>query len=272
MLPDRDDPGLRRQGDGGAAAGLIRAVIGKDAVPPVKLLLRSGEIRACRPEPGKHIRIRPRIDRVVQDIAHGVARERVAVFCGNTALLQSLYNGCQRAEACEQAVHGLDGLRLLRKKPQAAGTLCAPVDGDGLHGLRGKAGRRDAAEPAAGLGQLTEVVADALGNGLALELREDGCNVHHGPAHGRGRVELLPNGNERHVQLRQPLDEGGEVSDAAADPVEPVDDEHTEAPGLGRAHHPPEGGAVQVPAGEAVIFKNFRLRRVRLVRAEILAA
>ena len=48
----------------------------------------------------------------------------------------------------------------------------------------------------------------------------------------------------------------------------PVDDEHTEAPGLGRAHHPPEGGAVQVPAGEAVIFKNFRLRRVRLVRAE----
>ena len=51
-----------------------------------------------------------------------------------------------------------------------------------------------------------------------------------------------------------------------------VDDEHTEAPGLGRAHHPPEGGAVQVPAGEAVIFKNFRLRRVRLVRAEILAA
>ena len=72
--------------------------------------------------------------------------------------------------------------------------------------------------------------------------------------------------------LRQPLDEGGEVSDAAADPVEPVDDEHTEAPGLGRAHHPPEGGAVQVPAGEAVIFKNFRLRRVRLVRAEILAA
>ena len=57
-----------------------------------------------------------------------------------------------------------------------------------------------------------------------------------------------------------------------ADPVEPVDDEHTEAPGLGRAHHPPEGGAVQVPAGEAVIFKNFRLRRVRLVRAEILAA
>lgn len=70
----------------------------------------------------------------------------------------------------------------------------------------------------------------------------------------------LPDGDKRHVQLRQPLDEGGEVSDAAADPVEPVDDEHTEAPGLGRAHHPPEGGAVQVPAGEAVIFKNFRLR------------
>ena len=119
---------------------------------------------------------------------------------------------------------------------------------------------------------MPEVVADALGNGLALELREDRGDVHHGPAHGRGRVELLPNGNERHVQLRQPLDEGGEVPDTAADPVEPVDDEHTEAPGLGRAHHPPEGGAVQVPAGEAVIFKNFRLRRVRLVRAEILAA
>ena len=145
-------------------------MIGKDAVPPVKLLLRSGELRACRPEPGKHIRIRPRIDRVVQDIAHGVARERVSVFCGKSALLQSLYNGCQRAEACEQAVHGLDGRRLLRKKPQAAGTLCSPVDSDGLHGLRGKAGRRDAAEPPAGLGQLVQIVADALGDGLALEL------------------------------------------------------------------------------------------------------
>ena len=50
MLPDRNDPGLRRQGDGGAAAGLIRAVIGKDAVPPVKFLLRGGKLRACCPE------------------------------------------------------------------------------------------------------------------------------------------------------------------------------------------------------------------------------
>ena len=44
------------------------------------------------------------------------------------------------------------------------------------------------------------VVPDALGDGLPLQLGEHGRNVHHGAAHGRGRVKLLADGDEVDVR------------------------------------------------------------------------
>ena len=128
--------------------------------------------------------------------------------------------------------------------------------------------------PAPGLGQLVHVVPDALGDGLPLQLGEHGRNVHHGAAHGRGRVELLADGDEVDVPVAQILDELGKVADVAADAVEAVDHDGGKGDLLGVLHHFLELRALQIAAGKALVLIHQRMLRRILAKmhGNILAA
>ena len=155
-----------------------------------------------------------------------------------------------------------DDVGLLGDDLQLAGPLALAVHRDSLDGLRGVAGGGGTAQPAASLGQLVHVVPDSLGDSFPLQLAEHRGNVHHRPAHGVGGVEALPDGDEVDLQPPQFLNEGGEVADVAADPVQTVDHHSLELVVPGGLHHSLEIGAVQIAAGEAFILKHHSLVRV----------
>lgn len=98
------------------------------------------------------------------------------------------------------------------------------------------------------------VVPDALGDGLPLQLREHRRNIHHRPAHGGGRVELLADGDEVNVPVAQVLDELCEVTDVVADPVEAVNNNGRKRDLLRVLHHFLELRALQIAAGKALIL------------------
>ena len=118
------------------------------------------------------------------------------------------------------------------------------------------------------------VVPDALGDGLPLQLGEHGRNVHHGAAHGRGRVKLLADGDEVDVPVAQILDELGKVADVAADAVEAVDHDGGKGDLLGVLHHFLELRALQIAAGKALVLVDQHVFRRILakVHGDVLAA
>lgn len=118
------------------------------------------------------------------------------------------------------------------------------------------------------------IVPDALGDGLPLQLGEHGRNVHHRAAHGRGRVELLADGNEVDVPVAQILDELGKVADVAADAVEAVDNDGGKGDLLGVLHHFLELRALQIAAGKALVLVDQHIFRRFLakVHGDVLAA
>ena len=118
------------------------------------------------------------------------------------------------------------------------------------------------------------IIPDALGDGLPLQLGEHGRNVHHGAAHGRGRVELLADGDEVNVPVAQVLDELCEVTDVAADPVEAVDHDGGKGDLLGVLHHFLELRALQIAAGKALVLVDQHVFRRILakVHGDVLAA
>ena len=118
------------------------------------------------------------------------------------------------------------------------------------------------------------IVPDALGDGLPLQLGEHGRNVHHGAAHGRGRVELLADGDEVDVPVTQILDELGKVADVAADTVEAVDHDGGKGDLLGVLHHFLELRALQIAAGKALVLVDQHVFRRFLakVHGDVLAA
>ena len=118
------------------------------------------------------------------------------------------------------------------------------------------------------------VVSDALGDGLPLQLGEHRRNVHHGAAHGRGRVELLADGDEVDVPVAQVLDELGKVADVAADAVEAVDHDGGKGNLLRVLHHFLELRALQIAAGKALVLVDQHVFRRSLakVHGDVLAA
>ena len=118
------------------------------------------------------------------------------------------------------------------------------------------------------------VVPDALGDGLPLQLGEHRRNIHHRPAHGGGRVELLADGDEVNVPVAQVLDELGEVTDVAADPVEAVDHDGGKGDLLRVLHHFLELRALQIAAGKALVLVDQHVFRRILakVHGDVLAA
>ena len=163
------------------------------------------------------------IDRIGQNAPDGKAGELLAALRDAAVLQKILVGLAERAGRHEYLEDRLDQLNFLRNGFELVGLAFLAVHGHAGFALGSIARGRRAAQPAPGLGQLVHIVPDALGDGLPLQLGEHGRNVHHSPAHGGGRVELLADGDEVNVPVAQVLDELGKVPDVAADAVEAVD-------------------------------------------------
>ena len=189
-------------------------------------------------------------------------------------LQQILVGLAERAGFHKHLEDRLDQLDFLRNGFELACLLHLAVHRHAGQALRGIARGRCAAQPAPGLGQLVHIVPDALGNGLPLQLGEHGRNVHHGAAHGRGRVKLLTDGDEVNVPVTQILDELGKVADVAADTVEAVDHDGGKGDLLGVLHHFLELRALQIAAGKALVLVDQHVFRRFLakVHGDVLAA
>lgn len=214
------------------------------------------------------------VDRIGQNASDGKACELLAALCDAAMLQQVLVGLAERTGLHESLEDRLDQLDFLRDGPQLAGLLHLAVHRHAGQAFRGVARRRCAAQPASGLGQLMHIVPDALGDGLPLQLGEHGRNVHHGASHGRGRVELLADGDEVDVPVAQVLDELGKVSDVAADAVEAVDHDGGKGDLLGVLHHFLELRALQIAAGKALVLVDQHVFRRFLakVHGDVLAA
>ena len=89
-----------------------------------------------------------------------------------------------------------------------------------------------------------DLVADALGGDLALELGKGQQNIQRQPPHrGRG-VELLGDRDERHAVRVEQLDELGEVGQRAGQAIDLVDDDDIDLSGANVGQQPLQGRAV----------------------------
>ena len=274
MLAHRHDPFLHGADLVCLAGALEGAVIRHDAVLAVEFCALGKQVNIVffqiliRRVVGDHV------DRVRENTTDGKAGKLLAAL-RDTAMLQQILIGlAERAGLHEHLEDRLDQLDFLRDGFELAGLLHLAVHRHAGQALRGVARGRCAAQPAPGLGQLVHVVPDALGDGLPLQLGEHGRNVHHGAAHGGGRVELLADGDEVNVPVAQVLDELGKVADVAADAVEAVDHDGGKGDLLGVLHHFLELRALQIAAGKALVLVDQHVFRRFLakVHGDVLAA
>ena len=274
MLAHRHDPFLHGADLVCLAGALERAVIRHDAVLAVEFCALGKQVNIVffqiliRRLVGNHV------NRVRENAPDGKAGELLAALRDAAVLQQVLVGLAERAGLHEHGEDRLDQLDFLRNGFELAGFLHLAVHRHAGQALRGVARGRCAAQPAPGLGQLVHIVPDALGNGLPLQLGEHRCDIHHRPAHWRGRVELLPDGNEVNVPVAQILDELGKVADVAADAVEAVDHDGGKGDLLGVLHHFLELRALQIAAGKALVLVDQHIFRRFLAKVygDVLAA
>ena len=112
---------------------------------------------------------------------------------------------------------------------------------------------RHPAHPHALLPAGGDLVADALGRHLALELGEGQQDVQRQPPHRRGRVERLRDRDEGHAVPVEHLDQLGEVGQRAAEAVDLVDHDHVDQPVLDILQQPLQAGPFQRAAGDAAV-------------------
>ena len=98
-----------------------------------------------------------------------------------------------------------------------------------------------------------DLVADALGGDLALELGERQQHVEGQPSHRRGGVELLGHRDKRHAVPVEQLDQLGEVRQRTGQAVDLVDDDDVDLSGSDVGQQPLQGRAIGIAAGEATI-------------------
>ena len=149
----------------------------------------------------------------------------------------------QQVEAAKLEIAAEDG-------PDAVGL--GFIDGD-LSVLGVVAQRRHAADPKALALGGGDLVPDALGGDLALELGKRQQHVEGQPPHRGGGVELLGDRDEGHAVLIEQLDQLGEVGQRAGQAVDLVDDDDVDLAGSHILQQPLQGRAVGIAAGEAAI-------------------
>ena len=274
MLAHRYDPFLHRADLVCLAGALEGTVISHDAVFAVEFCALGKQVNIVlfqiliRRLVGNHV------NRVRENAPDGKAGELLAALRDAAVLQKILVGLAERAGLHEHGEDRLDQLDFLRDGFELTGFLYLAVHRHAGQALRGVARGRCAAQPAPGLGQLVHIVPDALGDGLPLQLGEHGRNVHHGAAHGRGRVELLADGDEVDVPVAQVLDELGKVANVAADAVEAVNHDGGKGDFLRVLHHFLELRALQIAARKALILVDQRILRciVTKVHGDVLAA
>src|SRR5690625_49978 len=99
-----------------------------------------------------------------------------------------------------------------------------------------------------------DLVADTLTGDLAFELSKRQQDVQHQPTHRGRRVELLGDRHEGYAVALEHLDHLGKVRQAACQAVDLVDNDHVDHPRLDVRHHPFEGWALHIAAGEGRII------------------
>ena len=274
VLAHRHDPLLHGTDLIRLTGALEGAVIGHDAVLAIKLRAFGKQVNIVffqiliRRLVGDHV------DRVRENAPDSKAGELLAALRDAAVLQQVLVGLAERAGLHEHGENRLDQLDFLWNGLKLAGLLHLAVHRHAGQAFRGVARGCCAAQPAPGLGQLVHIVPDALGDGLPLQLGEHGRNVHHGAAHGRGRIELLTDGDEVNVPVAQVLNELGKVADVAADTVEAVDNDGGKFNLLRVLHHLLELRALQIAARKALILVDQRILRyvVTKVHGDVLAA
>ena len=135
---------------------------------------------------------------------------------------------------------GPDVLRLLRHDAQAP-----------AFGLVSQ--RNVAAHPQPLALRRGNLVPDALGGDLALELREGQEHVERQPPHAGAGIERLRDRDERCPGSIQPLDQPGEVRKRPRQPVDLVDDDLIDAAGVDLRHQALQRRALQVPSRDAAV-------------------
>jgi hypothetical protein len=98
-----------------------------------------------------------------------------------------------------------------------------------------------------------ELVADALGGELALELRERQEDVQQHPTHRIGGVELLGHRHEGHVVPVEDLHQFGEVEQGATEAVDLVRHHHINVPRFNVGNQSPQCGTLECAARETAI-------------------
>ena len=133
------------------------------------------------------------------------------------------------------------------------------VDNDELAVLRPIAERRHAAHPHPFLFRGGDLVADALADDLALELRKGQQDVQGQAPHRGRRVELLRDRNERRAPRVKDLDDLGKIGERAGQPVDLVDDHGVDPPRREVGEQLLQSGPIHRRAGEpAVIISRGR--------------
>jgi hypothetical protein len=123
---------------------------------------------------------------------------------------------------------------------------------------------RHPAHPHAHLATRGDLVADALGGHLALELGEAEQDVQRQPAHrGRG-VEGLGDAHEGDAMAVEDLHQLREVHEGSRQPVDLVDHHDVDQPFLDIGEEPLEGRALKRAAGEAAIVVGLADQRPSL--------
>ena len=98
-----------------------------------------------------------------------------------------------------------------------------------------------------------DLVPDALGGDLPLELGKGQEHVERQPAHGGRGIELLGDRDKRHAVGIEQFDQLGEVRQRPSQTVDLVDDDDVDLPGADVVQQSLQVGAIGRPAGVSAI-------------------
>ncbi len=251
---------VEAQGEAGALPisrpGAVPLAHQQPSVASVKGLRGMGEANSSGLVIAIDLPVGPDVDRVVENPGEGHIIPHRPPGTGDTGGIEGADHAAQGG--IRLSIGGEQGRRLPGLFPgQKGGEEISRRAGE-LSKLEPVGSR--AAGPGPQSGALVVVVLHPLGSGLPLQLGKDHDDVQHGTAHGGGGVEGLVDGDKLHPAAAQDLPQPPEVGDGPGEAVQAVHHDLADEPPLYVGHEPPEGGAVSVFAGVALVLVHFGVR------------
>lgn len=183
-------------------------------------------------------------------------------------ILEQLGHAAQPQKMVKQITH-LRKLLLHGRKHEELALFVVPVD---LLRFGHKAQRSDPSQPAAGTGHFVQVILDTLGQRLSLHLCQGGGDIHHGPAKGRGGVEVVADGDKGDVVTLKIVQQLGKIAHIAANAVQTVAAQHLKFAGTHVLDHLRIGRTVGAFAGKALVLVIDEIMRVVEAAVAVFAA